>query len=258
MFAIALFLSAFCALAYDANAQAQISIARISAPKEALMMIPVTYAAPDEQPPVALVLRFAYQQTMLEAVEVVAAPVLEQSDKTFDYELRNGMIAVALFGGAAPVPEGTLLYLMMRVKPDATVGNALPILNSTTHGANSNAEYVTVQVTSGSVRVIDTPDKHSADTSADWEITLPELMRVVQLYNAREYHCDSEGQDGYEAGQGDQSCAPHSSDYTPADWQISFSELLRMIQLYNSPNRMYHADSTTEDGFAPGPFGYAP
>ena len=257
LFFVALLVSVF-ALSFDASAQAQVNITPVEAPHDLAFVVPVIYVAPEAQPPATLVLQFAYPETTLEILEVVAAPALEQNDKALDYELDADKISMAVFGGTAPVSSGALLYLKMRVKPAAEVASVLPVLNSSSHGADSAAEYATVLVTSGNVRVIDTPEKHSADTEADWKITLVELMRVVQLYNAREYHCDAAGQDGYETGSGDQSCTPHNSDYADADWQISFSELLRMIQLYNAPFRMYHADSTSEDGFAPGPFGYTP
>ena len=239
-------------------AQAQISIGRIEAPREVSALVPISYVAPSENPPATLVLRFAYQNTMLEILEIKATTLLDQQNKTLDFELRSDSITAVIFGGVEPIPSGTLAYLQVQVKPAAEINAVLPILNSTTHGADSNAESVAVQVSNGNVKVIDTPEKHSADTEADWTISLEELLRVVQLYNTGEYHCDAATDDGYETGAGDQSCSPHTGDYNPADWYISFSELLRVIQLYNAPFRMYHTDEATEDGYAPGPFGFTP
>ncbi len=92
------------------------------------------------------------------------------------------------------------------------------------------------------------PEYHSADYNPqDYEISLSELLRVIQLYNKGIYHCDSDGEDGYDIGEGDESCKPHDSDYSPRDWRIGLSELLRLIQLYNSSG--YHADPGGEDGF---------
>ncbi|HDP35136.1 MAG TPA: hypothetical protein ENN29_08525 [Candidatus Hydrogenedentes bacterium] len=241
-----------------AQAQGQIAVARIEAPPQATVMLPVTYMPPEENPPATLVVRLAFSATTLEALDVVAAPALAQSGKQLDFELRSGAIALAVFGGGAPTPAGTLFHLVMQVKTAAQPGDVLSVLNTTTHGADSAAEYADIQVTSGNVRVINEPEKHSADTTGDWRIDLPELLRLIQLYNVREYHCDPAGEDGYEPGTGDRSCAPHDADYNPADWTISFSELLRVIQLYNAPYQMYHASVAGEDGFAPGPFGYAP
>ncbi len=91
---------------------------------------------------------------------------------------------------------------------------------------------------------------HSADYNPhDYRISLSELLRVIQLYTRNGYHCDPGGEDGYDAGYGDQSCQPHDSDYNPQDWKITLSELLRTVQLYNSSE--YRLDSNGEDGFAP-------
>lgn len=216
----------------------------------------ITYVAPDEQSPATLVIRLVYQIPNLEVLEVL--PPAEDNGKTVDYELRDDTLAIVVFGGTDPVPTGTLAFLKMQVSPEAEVGSINFVLNSGSHGADTNAAEVAVQVVSGNVRVIETPDKHKADTEPDWSISLEELLRVIQLYNAGEYHCDVAGEDEYAAGTGVQDCTPHDADYAPADWRISFSELLRLIQLYNAPFQMYHTDATSEDGFAPGPFGYVP
>lgn len=240
------------------GASAQISVARVEAPPEVTIALPITYAAPAEESPSTLVLRFSYSETLIEVMEVVTTPVIKQGGKTLDYEVGSSIIAIVISGGTAPVPSGTLFYVMMRVKPAAPSGTLLQILNASSHGADRNAKQITLAVASGNIRVIDMPEKHSADTAADWEISMQELLRVIQLYNGIEFHCDTDSTDGYTVGAGDQDCASHNSDYAAADWNISFSELLRMIQLYNSPFRKYHTDAAAEDGFAPGPFGYTP
>jgi hypothetical protein len=38
---------------------------------------------------------------------------------------------------------------------------------------------------------------HSSDTSGDLVISVNEMMRVIQLYNMGEYHCDSGTEDGF-------------------------------------------------------------
>ena len=93
---------------------------------------------------------------------------------------------------------------------------------------------------------------NSADTVQDWSISLSELLRMVQLFNAKGFHCLSGTEDGYAVGAGDQACTPHSGDASPQDWVISLSELLRFIQFYNAPCGAYHVSVGTEDGFAPG------
>jgi hypothetical protein len=94
---------------------------------------------------------------------------------------------------------------------------------------------------------------HSADQNADNLIGLSELLRVFQLFNLGEFHCDAAGEDGYTPGAGDRICRPHSSDYSPQDWQISVSELLRTIQYYNSGGYYYCPAEVppTEDGYCP-------
>jgi hypothetical protein len=93
---------------------------------------------------------------------------------------------------------------------------------------------------------------HTADQNADGQISLSELLRVIQFFNLRGYHCDAAGEDGFAPGPGDATCAAHDSDYDPRDWSISLSELLRLIQFYNF--RAYHAcpGEGTEDDYCPG------
>jgi hypothetical protein len=93
---------------------------------------------------------------------------------------------------------------------------------------------------------------HSADyNTANWKINLSELLRVVQFFNLGGYHCDPQGEDGYAPGlTGDQTCAPHNSDYYTQNWKISLTELLRLVQFFNLGG--YHADPAGEDGYAPG------
>lgn len=96
-----------------------------------------------------------------------------------------------------------------------------------------------------------TESRHTADVDADFRVSLSELLRVVQFFNARAYHCDASTEDGYAVGTGSQSgCAPHHSDYVPQDWSISLSEVLRLVQLYN--NGGYIPCETGEDGFCLG------
>ena len=82
------------------------------------------------------------------------------------------------------------------------------------------------------------------------QISLSELLRVIQFFNSGGYHCDAAGEDGYAPGAGDTSCAPHTSDYSAQDWAVNLSELLRLIQFYNSGG--YHGCPEGEDGFCPG------
>jgi len=91
---------------------------------------------------------------------------------------------------------------------------------------------------------------HSADYNPkDYEISLSELLRVIQLYYNGSYHCSPDGEDGYASGEGDKNCSPHMSDYNPQDWSIGLDELLRIIQFHISSG--YGVDADEEDGFSP-------
>jgi len=98
------------------------------------------------------------------------------------------------------------------------------------------------------------PDlNHAADFNGDNVLSLPELLRIIQLYNSGEYHCDATNlEDGYAPGDGVRNCPPHTAD-TEQDWAIAFSALLRVIQFFNSDGLRYCPDELvpTEDGFCP-------
>lgn len=96
--------------------------------------------------------------------------------------------------------------------------------------------------------------RHSADLNGDGRITLSELLRVIQLFNAGGYHCANpvaSTEDGYVPGPNPaaETCANHESDYNPPNWQISLSELLRLVQFFNSAR--FEACAEGEDGYCP-------
>ena len=87
----------------------------------------------------------------------------------------------------------------------------------------------------------------------NWEISLLEILRGVQFYNAGQFHCEPDpglSDDGYAPGAGDTSCLAHHLDYNPYDWVIELTELGRGVQFYNVG--AYHRDPAGEDGFNPG------
>lgn len=96
---------------------------------------------------------------------------------------------------------------------------------------------------------------HSADTDGDKVISLAELIRVIQLYNAGGYACLAEvgeSEDGYLPGAGNvlECTLLHAADYEDGgDGTISLSELLRMIQFFSLGGYNYCPDGATEDGF---------
>ncbi len=119
---------------------------------------------------------------------------------------------------------------------------------------------------------------HSADTNRDFEISLHELTRVIELYTPRHgtgrtgaYRVDATNlEDGFAA---DAPRAPgvaaallrhHSADTrgattgSPRDGALDLFELTRVIELYNTRagtvrTGRYHVQNGTEDGFAAGP-----
>lgn len=100
---------------------------------------------------------------------------------------------------------------------------------------------------------------HHADTDSDWQISLSELLRVIQFFNSGGYHYAyaEVTEDGYAPGPWDSEgedwigYCPHHADYLSDYWAISLSELLRVIQFFNGGG--LHWSTGTEDGFAPGP-----
>lgn len=94
---------------------------------------------------------------------------------------------------------------------------------------------------------------HSADQDSDERISLSELLRVIQFYNALGLHCvtvEGESEDGYIAGANEaaENCTPHDSDFAPQDWTINLSELLQLIQLYNANG---YEPCEAPEGFCP-------
>lgn len=91
---------------------------------------------------------------------------------------------------------------------------------------------------------------HSADRSGDSEVSLQELLRVVQLFNLQGYHCDEESPDGFGAGpdEGRRGCIRHATDFQ-FDWRISLGELLRLIQFFNVGGYSYCPELLTPDGY---------
>ena len=92
-----------------------------------------------------------------------------------------------------------------------------------------------------------------ADINGDSIVQLNELLRLIQLYNAGQYHCAENAgasEDGFEliAPPSEPACVLHSVDQN-GDKSISLSELLRGIQLYNLGGYTWCPGGGTEDGF---------
>jgi hypothetical protein len=110
---------------------------------------------------------------------------------------------------------------------------------------------------------------HSADTDANFRISLLELTRVIELYNTRAgtsrtgcYGFQLGTEDGFAPDTGRAASvvvslpAYHSADYD-RNGRLGLIELTRVIELYNtrsgtSRTGEYSVQEGTEDGFAPG------
>jgi len=116
--------------------------------------------------------------------------------------------------------------------------------------------------------VVNPPAIHAADTNGDFRISLPELTRVIELYNTRlntartgRYKVQAGSEDGFAqdpAATANQTLTRYHSADSNRDGQISLGELTRVIELYNyrvgtTRTGQYHVQAGTEDGFAPGP-----
>lgn len=101
--------------------------------------------------------------------------------------------------------------------------------------------------------VVGSSAAHSADSDKDGMVSFDELERVIELYEAGEYHADGATPDGFAPGAGVQEGLKHDSDFAPGDWSIAMrKELFRAVQLYNAG--AYHRDPATSDAFAPTAF----
>ena len=107
---------------------------------------------------------------------------------------------------------------------------------------------------------------HSADVDGDFQLSLSELLRVIELYNTRSgttrtgrYRLDDSTADGFvpdtESGEAVPLSRYHSAD-SDNDGALSLSELLRVIELYNTRSGTtrtgaYRTTDGTTDGFEP-------
>lgn len=111
---------------------------------------------------------------------------------------------------------------------------------------------------------------HSADMDGNQQISLAELLRVIELYNTRygtartgRYQTSAQSGDGFAADAEMAADMPtrvrrfHSGDYD-RNGRFSLAELLRVIEIYNTRtgtqrNGRYRTDAQAVDGFAPNP-----
>lgn len=175
-------------------------------------------------------------------------------EKKMMYSVTGTQINIIVYGGTQPIPDGEIASIIVQATTSLPNNSQVPITGITVEGADHKALPQNVSVNAGKIIVKNNDGFHSADTSKDWSISLQEVLRVVQLFNAREYHCQTGTEDGYAPFEGNTNCTPHKSDYDPQDWKIRLNELLRIIQFFNYPGGSYHPDENGEDKYAPGPF----
>lgn len=143
--------------------------------------------------------------------------------------------------------------------PSVIAGNVVLLVSGASIPIKAQPESLTFNAAAG---------KHTADTDGDGRISLAELTRVLELYNARAgtlrtgryQEAVSATEDGFEVNATNGPGAVtrrHAADVN-SDGRLSLTEITRVIELFNARSGLartgaYHEQSGTEDGFAPGP-----
>ncbi len=239
-----------------AKALPAITLGNANATAGQVAAVPVSYApAGAAVEPSTLVLKAAWDAAWITFTGVSASTTLTASGKAFDFEPNGKSVTVVIYGGINALPQADLVYLNFQVDAAAMAGTSTVVRNAAgTNASDAAGEAVPLSVANGGLTVTTGSKPHSADYDHNFSISLSELLRMVQIYNLGSFHCDASTEDGYAPGPGDQACTPHDTDYNPRNWAISLNELLRIIQFYNAPGGGYHAQTGTEDGYAPGPW----
>jgi Ca2+-binding EF-hand superfamily protein len=145
------------------------------------------------------------------------------------------------------------LEIVYEATAPANASGLLTVTGQADYETVNGATESTGAVASVLAEALPEDQAHTADVDGDWHLSLSEVLRVIQLYNAGGYGVETDTEDGYAPGGGKQAGIPHDADYN-GDWQIDISELLRVVQLFNAPGGAYYRASGTEDGFVPGLF----
>lgn len=94
---------------------------------------------------------------------------------------------------------------------------------------------------------------HVADRNCDGSMALTELLRIVQLFNAGQFHCALGTEDSYQVGPGPTgTCVPHTADFEAPSFRLNLTELLRAIQLFNLGSFAPCENKDGDDGFCVG------
>lgn len=245
-------LSVFVSLIFPVYGEGQLSLPGFEAPSPSVVKVILSWENPDNNIS-TLVIRWQVNGQQL--IPYTLQPNRQiKNGKTVMGHIQGQQVNLVVYGGAEPIPSGTLAEIIFYVNEGLPDNTQISLSGIDVDGADTKAVPQNVSVNAGTITVKRNVNTHSADTNKDWSISLSELLRVIQLFNAREYHCDSSSEDGYAPFSGDRNCGYHKSDYNPRDWKIQLNELLRLIQFFNFPAGSFHPDMHGEDGYNPGPF----
>ncbi len=215
----------------DAWGTPRVAPVSVVVPDGASAWVAITLASQDAGAPVCSV-RFTVEAQGGAIMAWEPGAAVEQAGKGAACRvLSPGACLCVVYGGPDGLPEGDLVRVLVR-----PAGDTCEVRVREPEGAGPDAAEKAVEAgerglvsRGGGAHV-----PHKADRNGDWQISLSELLRVVQFYNLGQYSCRDGSEDGYWPGEGDRACAPHDADYAPQDWRISLSEALRVVQFFNA------------------------
>lgn len=232
--------------------EAKITLPNKEAPSPSVVRIPIEFTNSTPQI-TTLSIKWQLNTKQFSIVDVVHPSTLQNGKKIVSSKIGN-QLTLIVYGGGEPIDNGTICEVIIMLSGGLPAGANVSLSGIKADGADAQALPQRLSVQEGKIIIKNLSNYHSADTSKNWAIELSELLRVIQFFNAREYHCEQGSEDGYAPFSGNRNCSPHSADYQPQDWKIQLNELLRIIQFFNFPAGSYHPQEGTEDGYAPGPF----
>ncbi len=162
------------------------------------------------------------------------------------------------------VPSGSFVFTYTVSVPAGTTGDQT--LASIVSASKDSVAYQSLAQSDPLVLKAG-PRFHSADINHDNRLDLPELLRVIDLYNTRvgtvrtgayKVNPSSPDGDGFDRETTRTTAGSlstyHTADNNPADGILSLEELTRVIELYNTRSGTtrtgaYRARGDTQDGF---------
>lgn len=163
------------------------------------------------------------------------------------------------------VPASPFVFTYMVAVPPETTGDQT--ISSLVTAVQSGVSYQGL-AQSDPLVLKPGPQFHSADINRDSKISLPELLRVIDLYNTRAgnlrtgaYQVATGTEDGfapnYQSAPAGVLAVYHTADNSPRDGRLNLEELTRVIELYNARvgttrTGDYRARGDTLDGFVSG------